>query len=73
MKDPNSGNLDRVQIIKGWYDKRGCGFQKIYNVAWSDGRELAENGKLPPSGFRPGMLRHSDEQARHVSAQLVSW
>jgi hypothetical protein len=50
MKDPNSGNLDRVQIIKGWYDKRGYGFQKIYNVAWSDSRELDKNDKLPPVG-----------------------
>ena len=50
MKDPNSGNLDRIQIIKGWYDKRGYGFQKIYDVAWSDGREKLENGKLPPVG-----------------------
>ena len=50
LKDPNSGNLDRVQIIKGWYDKRGYGFQKIYNVAWSDARKLDANGKLPPVG-----------------------
>ena len=50
MKDPNSGNLDRVQIIKGWYDQRGYGFQKIYDVAWSDDREPGKNGKLPPVG-----------------------
>ena len=50
MKDPNSGNLDRVQIIKGWYDKRGYGFQKIYNVAWSDGRTPDESGVLPAVG-----------------------
>jgi len=50
-KDPASGNLDRVQIIKGWYDKRGYGFQKIYEVAWSDNRKLDEKtGKLPPVG-----------------------
>ena len=50
LKDPDSGNLDRIQIIKGWYDTRGYGFQKIYNVAWSDGRSQDENGKLPPVG-----------------------
>jgi len=50
MKDPDSGNLDRIQIIKGWYDTRGYGFQKIYNVAWADGRELDSRGKLPPVG-----------------------
>jgi hypothetical protein len=51
MKDPESGNLDRVQIIKGWYDKRGYGFEKIYDVAWSDNRKPDEKtGKLPPVG-----------------------
>jgi hypothetical protein len=50
LKDPDSGNLDRIQIVKGWYDQRGYGFQKIYNVAWSDGRKPDEQGKLPPVG-----------------------
>ena len=51
MKDPDSGNLDRVQIIKGWYDKRGYRCEKIYDVAWSDNRKPdARTGKLPPVG-----------------------
>ena len=50
MKDPESGNLDRVQIIKGWYDQTGNGRQKVYNVAWSDNRAMDGNGKLPPVG-----------------------
>ena len=51
MKDPESGNLDRIQIIKGWYDQRGYGFQKIYDVVWSDNRVPdKETGKLPPVG-----------------------
>jgi hypothetical protein len=50
LKDPDSGNLDRVQIIKGWYDKRGYGFQKIYDVVWSDGRVPDDSGELSPVG-----------------------
>ena len=50
LKDPDSGNLDRVQIIKGWYDERGYGFQQIYNVAWSDGRQQDDHGMLPAVG-----------------------
>ena len=50
LKDPDSGNLDRVQIIKGWY-KDGHPWEKVYDVAWSDGREVdANTGKLPPVG-----------------------
>ena len=36
MKDLVSGNLDRVQIVKGWYDTRGYGFEKIYDVGDQD-------------------------------------
>ena len=51
MKDPNSGNLDRVQIIKGWYDQRGYGFEKIYDVAGPMiARPMRRPAKLPPVG-----------------------
>ena len=50
LKDPESGNLDRVQIIKGWYDPTGNARQHVYDVAWSDNREMDENGKVPPVG-----------------------
>ena len=52
MKDPQSGNLDRVQIIKGWaHPATGFPQEKIYDVAWSDDRKPdAKTGKLPPVG-----------------------
>ncbi|MGI9316711.1 MAG: DUF3604 domain-containing protein [bacterium] len=50
LKDPESGNLDRIQIIKGWYDQTGNGREKVYDVAWSDKRKQDANGKLPPVG-----------------------
>ncbi len=50
LKDPESGNLDRVQIIKGWY-KDGHPWEKVYDVVWSDGRKPdAKTGKLPAVG-----------------------
>ena len=51
-KDPLSGNLDRVQIVKGWVDKAGTTHEKIYDVVWSDPakRKPGANGKLPPVG-----------------------
>lgn len=52
MKDPESGNLDRMQIIKGWTDPaNNMPREKIYEVSWSDGRTLdTKTGKLPPVG-----------------------
>ncbi len=45
MKDPWSGNLDRVQIVKGWIDAGGGRHEKIYDVAVSDGREIGSDGR----------------------------
>ena len=50
MKGPNSGNLDRVQVIKGWVDAQGKAHDRIYDVAWSGDRKLDAGGKLPPVG-----------------------
>jgi hypothetical protein len=50
MKDPKSGNLDRVQIVKGWIDAAGRQQEKIFDVAWSGGRKPGPDGKLPPVG-----------------------
>jgi hypothetical protein len=48
--DPMSGNLDRIQVIKGWVDEDGESHDRIYEAAWSDGRKLGPDGKLPPVG-----------------------
>ncbi len=37
-KDPQSGNLERIQMIKGWVDASGQSHERIYDVALSDGR-----------------------------------
>jgi hypothetical protein len=52
LKDPQSGNLDRIQIIKGWLDAEGQTHEKIYDVAWGDAatRKPGKDGKLPPVG-----------------------
>ena len=49
-KDPLSGNLDRVQVVKGWVDESGETHEHIYNVAWSGDREPDAAGALPPVG-----------------------
>jgi hypothetical protein len=51
LKDPLSGNLDRIQIIKGW-SKDGETFEKVYDVVWADAdkRKPGKEGKLPPVG-----------------------
>ncbi len=50
IRDPDSGNLDRIQIIKGWVDEAGNSHEKIFDVAWSGSRSLDASGHLPAVG-----------------------
>ena len=50
LKDPNGGNLDRVQIIK-ISTKNGKSQEKVYDVLWSGDRKAdAKTGKVPAVG-----------------------
>jgi hypothetical protein len=52
LKDPYSGNLDRIQVVKGWLGREGTTQEKVYDVVWSDAdrRKPDHQGKLPPVG-----------------------
>lgn len=48
-KEPGGANLDRIQVIKGWSEK-GEQRVRIYDVAVSDGRVVAEDGQVEAVG-----------------------
>ena len=50
LKDPIGGNLDRIQIVKGWLDASGNTHEKVYDVVWSGDRKPGSDGKLPAVG-----------------------
>ena len=50
LKDPDGANLDRVQVVKGWLADDGSTHEKVLDVAWSDDREIGDDGKIPPVG-----------------------
>ena len=50
IKDVESANLDRVQVIKGYLDKEGNPQETIYEVVWAGDRVIDTNGKLPAIG-----------------------
>jgi hypothetical protein len=69
-KDANSGNLDRVQVIKGWVDAAGKQHEKIYDVVWSGDRKLdPQTGRLPLVGSTVD-LKKATYQNTIGSAQL---
>ncbi|MCW3784782.1 DUF3604 domain-containing protein [Defluviimonas salinarum] len=59
LKDPIGGNLDRIQIVKGWMTADGATEEKVYDVAWGGDRVPGEDGKLPPVGSTVDVARAS--------------
>jgi len=50
LRDPDNANLDRVQVIKGWLDKKGLTHERIYDVACSDSRKIVKRRCDKPVG-----------------------
>jgi len=48
MRDPEGANLDRIQIIKGWLDDTGATREAVFDVAWSQPREVNAAGEPLP-------------------------
>lgn len=53
-KDPELATLDRIQVVKGWYEN-GTLYEEIFNVALSDGRKLNPDGTVPDNGATVNM------------------
>jgi len=45
LRDPIGANLDRIQIIKGWLDKKGKTHERVYDVAVSGDRTIGADGR----------------------------
>ena len=50
LRDPLSGNLDRIQVVKVWVDAAGERQEKVYDAVWAGDRQPGADGKLPPVG-----------------------
>jgi hypothetical protein len=49
LKDPNGGNLDRIQIVKVWFTQ-GASHEQVFDVVWSGNRKADAAGKLTAVG-----------------------
>ena len=45
LKDPYGGNLDRIQIVKGWLNADGSTAERVYDVAVSGDRKIGTDGR----------------------------
>lgn len=73
VKDPKGANLDRVQIVKGWLGSDGKAREKVFNVAWSPGREMDANGNLPAVGDTVDMETADYSNSIGAAELLTVW
>ncbi len=73
MKDPYSGNLDRIQIVKGWLDANGELREQVYNVVWSGDRKPGADGKLPLVGNTVDVRRRRGATASVRRSSSRAW
>ncbi|WP_422345307.1 DUF3604 domain-containing protein [Parasphingorhabdus sp.] len=74
LMDPESANLDRIQVVKGWIDANGKSQEKIYNVSWSspDNRSVGADGKLTAVGNTVDLTKGTWEN--NIGApELTTW
>jgi hypothetical protein len=67
-KDPFSGNLDRIQIVKLWR-RGGQSFEKIYDVAWSPA--AGSTATAARAGRQHGRRGEGDLQQHDRRRELV--
>lgn len=73
LKDAYSGNLDRIQIIKGWVDAAGKTHEKVHDVIWSGDRKPDANGKLPAVGNTVDVAKATFTNSIGASEMIAVW
>lgn len=71
LKDPMNANLDRIQIIKGWYEN-GTLKEKIFNVAASDNR-LKPDGTVTPTDAQVNLKTAEFDTSKGAAEFMTIW
>jgi hypothetical protein len=75
LKDQFGGNLDRIQIVKGWLDAKGNVQEKVYDVVWGnpDTRKPGQDGKLPPVGDTVDVANATWKNTIGAAELITAW
>jgi len=65
MKDPLFGNLDRIQIVKGWLGKDGKAQERVYDVAWVTPTDASPAGRQAAARRQHSGRRERDVDQHH--------
>ncbi len=74
LKDAEGANLDRMQIVKGWYGDDQQLNEKVYDIDWSD-KQIREpvDGKLPSVGNTVDLATASYTNTIDTGALTALW
>lgn len=73
QKDPESANLDRIQVVKVW-TQGGKKFEKIFDVALSGNRRVdPRTGKTPPVGNTVNIAQASYTNTIGAASLATRW
>ena len=74
MRDANSAPLQRLQIVKGWVDASGKAFEKVFDVACSDGGNVdAKTQRCPDNGATVDVKTCTYSQDKGASELTTAW
>ena len=71
LKDPMNANLERVQIIKGWYED-GELKEQIYNLAASEDR-LQADGSVIPTDAKVNLETAEYDTTKGNKSFMITW
>lgn len=71
-KDPEGANLDRIQVIKGWY-KEGQLSEKIFTVALSDERIVNPDGSVLSNNAQVNMETGAWDKSKGATELSTTW
>jgi hypothetical protein len=72
MRDIHSAPLQRIQMVKGWVDASGRSFERIFDVACSDGGKVDEATQRCPDNGATVDLKTCEISANKGAGQLQS-
>lgn len=73
LRDPDTANLDRIQIVKGWIGEDGQSTEKVFNVAWAGDRVANGKGGLPDVGNTVDISTATFENSIGATELSVVW
>ncbi len=73
LKDPNSADLQRLQIIRGWIDAAGNPQEQVYDIACAKGEPDAKTHRCPDTGARVDTSNCAYSKNKGAAQLNVAW